>query len=149
MNSMQSKHSGMSVEEIIRSIRGVIDNHNDGKKTTENIAAREDVLELTEILGNTKVDSDIMSDLSSKQESKERLISDSSARDTTDVLKQFATTAKRVVQDHERKSHTVEELVINMMRPQLKKWLDENLPKLVRELVEKEIRRLIPDDDKE
>lgn len=41
-----------------------------------------------------------------------------------------------------RSGTTVEDLVMEAMKPMLKDWLDENLPLLVRTLVEKEIRRL-------
>lgn len=41
-----------------------------------------------------------------------------------------------------RSGTTVEDLVIEALRPMLREWLDGNLPALVRTLVEKEIRRL-------
>jgi cell pole-organizing protein PopZ len=41
-----------------------------------------------------------------------------------------------------RSGTTVEELVIEAIKPMLKDWLDSNLPAMVRSLVEKEIRRL-------
>ncbi|MCD6035691.1 MAG: hypothetical protein K0R63_1432 [Rickettsiales bacterium] len=46
-----------------------------------------------------------------------------------------------------RSGSTMEDLVIEAMRPYLKDWLDKNLPPLVKRLVEKEIRRLIPSDE--
>lgn len=41
-----------------------------------------------------------------------------------------------------RSGTTVEDLVVESLRPMLKEWLDDHLPALVRNLVEKEIRRL-------
>jgi uncharacterized protein len=41
-----------------------------------------------------------------------------------------------------RSGATVEDLVLEALRPMLKDWLDSNLPGLVQSLVEKEIRRL-------
>ena len=38
---------------------------------------------------------------------------------------------------------TVEELVMELMRPMLREWLDDNLPDMVERLVQKEIRYLI------
>ena len=38
---------------------------------------------------------------------------------------------------------TVEELVMQLIRPMLREWLDENLPPLVERLVQKEIRHLV------
>jgi cell pole-organizing protein PopZ len=39
--------------------------------------------------------------------------------------------------------HTVEDLVVEMIRPMLCEWLDENLPATVERIVQKEIRRLV------
>lgn len=39
--------------------------------------------------------------------------------------------------------HTVEELVVEMLRPMLGKWLDQNLPIIVERIVQKEIRKLV------
>lgn len=41
-----------------------------------------------------------------------------------------------------RSGSTVEDLVIEALKPMLKDWLDGNLPALVRSLVEREIRRV-------
>ncbi len=41
-----------------------------------------------------------------------------------------------------RSGTTVEDLVVESLKPMLKEWLDDHLPALVRNLVEKEIRRL-------
>ncbi len=38
---------------------------------------------------------------------------------------------------------TVEDLVMELMRPMLREWLDDNLPTLVERLVQKEIRYLV------
>ena len=43
---------------------------------------------------------------------------------------------------HFRSGTTVEDLVIESLKPMLQEWLDGNLPALVRSLVEREIRRL-------
>jgi hypothetical protein len=42
---------------------------------------------------------------------------------------------------------TLEELTIEAMKPFLSKWLNENLPTIVRQIVTKEVKKLIPDDD--
>ena len=39
--------------------------------------------------------------------------------------------------------NTVEDLVVKMIRPMLREWLDENLPATVERIVQKEIRRLV------
>lgn len=45
-----------------------------------------------------------------------------------------------------RNGTTLEQLVIELIKPDLSKWLDENLPNIVKHVVEKEIRKLIPKD---
>lgn len=45
-----------------------------------------------------------------------------------------------------RSGKTVEDLVIEALRPMLKEWLDNNLPETVERIVEREIRRLLPKD---
>ena len=42
----------------------------------------------------------------------------------------------------ERDSRTLEDLVTEMLRPMLKAWLDDNLPKIVERLVREEIERV-------
>ncbi|CEI84921.1 DUF2497 domain-containing protein [Ehrlichia minasensis] len=46
------------------------------------------------------------------------------------------------------KSPTIEELVINMLKPELSTWLNNNLQKLVKEVVEKEIKHIIKKSNK-
>lgn len=41
-----------------------------------------------------------------------------------------------------RNGTTVEDLMIEAMRPMLKSWLDENLPTIVERIVEREVRKL-------
>jgi len=43
-----------------------------------------------------------------------------------------------------RSGTTVEDLIIEMIKPQLGEWLNDNLPALVEKVVEKEIKKLIP-----
>ena len=45
-----------------------------------------------------------------------------------------------------RNGDTVEDLVREALKPMMKDWLDKNLPKLVNEIVQKEIQKLIPRD---
>jgi cell pole-organizing protein PopZ len=46
-----------------------------------------------------------------------------------------------------RSGATVEDLVVEVLRPYLKEWMDKNLPTIVKHLVEKEIKKLIPRDE--
>lgn len=42
-----------------------------------------------------------------------------------------------------RNGNTVEDLVLEALRPMLKDWLDKNLPVIVQKIVEKEIKRIV------
>jgi len=39
-------------------------------------------------------------------------------------------------------ARTLEEMVLELMRPMLKSWLDQNLPPIVERLVQKEVERI-------
>lgn len=45
-----------------------------------------------------------------------------------------------------RSGSTLEDLVVESLKPELSEWLNKNLPTLVQSLVEKEIRKLTPRD---
>ena len=79
------------------------------------------------------------------------LLSSESAASASDNLKKFANVATSVYKNNPnyRSGKTVEQLVVEVMKPHLCKWLDDNLPSIVQNLVEKEIRRLLPDDTKQ
>jgi uncharacterized protein len=133
MSINAKKTQDMSIEEILKSIRGVISKHEDAQNNDE-------VLELTNVVDDND---DVANDY-------EHLISASTFQETAESLKSFADKAKHAVKNVQtHKALTIDKMVEQMMRPQLKEWLDNNLPNLVKELVEKEIKRLISHIDEE
>ena len=42
-----------------------------------------------------------------------------------------------------RSGNTVEELILEALRPMLKEWLDKNLPIIVQKIVEREVKRVV------
>ncbi|WP_064429463.1 DUF2497 domain-containing protein [Rickettsia sp. Tenjiku01] len=127
MSKDNKKNQDMSIEDILKSIKGVI---NERKNPIhENDSEDEDVLELTEIV---------------KQDEEEKLISTKSAEEVGDIFKSFTDTIKDKKLDNNISSkNALEELVVEMLKPELKAWLDKNLPVLVKELVEIEIKKLV------
>ncbi|ACP53231.1 MAG: PopZ family protein [Rickettsia africae] len=127
MSKDNKKNQDMSIEDILKSIKGVI---NERKNPIhENDSEDEDVLELTEIVN---------------QDEEEKLISTKSAEEVCDIFKNFTDTIKDKKLDNNISSkNALEELVIEMLKPELKAWLDKNLPVLVKELVEIEIKKLV------
>lgn len=79
---------------------------------------------------------------------KERLISDTAAASSQAVLKEMMASVPRarVESPATRGGTTLEDLVIEAIRPYLSEWMDKNLATIVKQLVEKEIKHLIPRD---
>lgn len=78
-----------------------------------------------------------------------RLISVENAAASAQPLKALLKTVSKAHADGLpfRSGTTVEDLVIEILKPQLSEWLNQNLPALVKHVVEKEIKKLIPRDD--
>ena len=81
----------------------------------------------------------------------EAIISDESAEaakaSISDMLTKIQGTKKLAAVESSttfRSGNTVEDLVLETLKPMLKEWLDKNLSVIVKELVEKEIKRIIP-----
>lgn len=74
------------------------------------------------------------------------LISEQSALLSSQALKDLVTKVPKTGPGF-RSGLMLEDLVIEALRPYLKEWLDNNLPDLVKKLVEKEISRLVPKDE--
>ena len=133
MSINAKKTQDMSIEEILKSIRGVISKHEDAQNNDE-------VLELINVVDDSE----------NVANGDEHLISASTFQETAESLRNFADKAKHAVKNVQtHKALTIDKMVEQMMRPQLKEWLDNNLPNLVKELVEKEIKRLISHIDEE
>lgn len=135
----------MSIEEILKSIKGMIDNRNEPQSNDD------DILELTNIAWNEedKLEEDSTHSQLAEELLEESLISDKSAAETTKIFQHFSKTAREInINASNSKVKTLEDIVVEMIRPQLSQWLDKNLPLLVKQLVEKEIQKLLPNDQK-
>lgn len=127
-----SKVQDLSVEEILDSIRGVINNHSAKADKKEH---EEDILELTDLHhDNDKTDID------------DNLITEGVAEEAAEALRNLSQHIDAAGSGATKSlvGRTVEELMIDMLRPEISKWLNANLPSIVHKLVEKEIRRLVP-----
>lgn len=127
-----TKGQDLSVEEILDSIRGVINNHSTKVNKKD---SGEDILELTDLHYD---DSDI--------DAAEDLISAKVAAEAGEALRNLAQHTDKLGSETLKggSSRTVEELMVDMLRPEISRWLNANLPSIVHQLVEKEIRRLTP-----
>lgn len=80
--------------------------------------------------------------------SPDKLVSENAAAAASDSLKNLMNSVPReqVESKEFRNGNTLEDLVVEAITPMLADWLDDNLPTIVERLVEKEIRKLVPND---
>jgi cell pole-organizing protein PopZ len=70
---------------------------------------------------------------------KERIVSPEAAIKTSAAFDQLAQT---LVSGYEGEGNTLEAVVRGMLKPLMKEWLDANLPRIVEDMIQAEIRRL-------
>jgi len=79
----------------------------------------------------------------------EALISEQTTNEAVNALKPIARNFAKdfsipnIPSAQFRSGNTVEDLVLESLRPMLKDWLDNNLPIIVQKIVEKEVKRLV------
>jgi cell pole-organizing protein PopZ len=80
-----------------------------------------------------------------------RLLAEDAAEQSTDALKSLVRSIprRRTESPAMRPDTTLEELVIEAIKPYLAEWLNRNLADIVKQLVAKEIKKLIPKDEEE
>jgi len=76
------------------------------------------------------------------------LVSEASAKATSDALKELMKNVPKTSVDSPslRSGTTLENLVVEAIKPFLTEWLDKNLPTIVENIVQKEIKKLVPRD---
>lgn len=116
----------LSIEQILGSIRQVIL----GKKNARNIDKEEDVYELTQ---SVELE-DNLQNLASKTATNTQNQKDAQQENTQ--TKQLGA------------SNALEDLMLELVKPYINKWLDENLPNIVKNLLEQKIKKLAESDEK-
>lgn len=129
----RATHSDKSIDDILQSIRNVIN-----FRESEQKECPEDELHLTDVIGNDEVENSA-------------LLSRASRAKTESVLEDFIETAT-TLGHHKVEAgggatqnfhNPIEDFVMELLRPQLKEWLDINLPKMVKQIVSEEIKSLV------
>jgi len=124
------------LEDIIRSIKSIIDDHNNsvpkGLNDNEQLNLDESILELTTEFKEGKQDKAYTEELLSKETSDKfsTAIKDFSQKINDPILKERNTEADLII--------------TNLIKPMLKEWLDNNLPRLVEKVIAEELKKLIP-----
>lgn len=74
-----------------------------------------------------------------------QLLDDVTAQSTKEILRDVIDLSAKHIKSHDInfQNLSLEDLVIKAIKPELKIWLNENLPLIVKHIVEKEIKRLI------
>lgn len=133
------------------------------KKETAKKRAKKNTKKENEVSSDTKdsatdITSDLLDDLLAaksegtnmqEQSDTARLLSQTAAEESSVALKHLMESIpkQKPASPTLRADMTLEELVVESIRPHLALWLNENLPDIVKQLVQKEIRKLIPDED--
>ncbi len=124
------------LEDIIRSIKSIIDDHNNSAikslNDTEHLHIDESILELTTEFKEDKEDKVYTEGFLSKETSDK----------FSAAIKDFA---QKIDDPILKKRDTEADLIItNLIKPMLKEWLDNNLPRLVEKVITEELKKLIP-----
>ena len=124
----------VKLEDILKSIRGIIDNNNnifssEIKKDNKALLGDEqdNILELTSVL---------------EENTEECLVSENTKHSTKTEINKLNDALKS--REYLERSQSLDILVNDLVRPLIKDWLDNNLPKIVENIVSNEIKKIIP-----
>lgn len=121
------------LEDILRSIRGVIDNH--GHSTVaidkdEYVNLDESILELT-------------TEFKEDNQSESSFLSKDTADKFGAAIEDFTNKLDNTSLNKQQENK-VDMTIANLITPMLKEWLDNNLPRIVEKIVAEELKKLIP-----
>lgn len=79
-----------------------------------------------------------------------RLLQEKVANESSETLKRLVNNLPKsqIISPYTTGGITLEQLTIEAMKPFLAEWLNKNLPTIVKQIVSKEIRKLIPEEEK-
>lgn len=157
MTAKASADQDQSMEEILQSIKRIIADEDDMAQA----APGSEVLELTDVVSEAKDEVLTLEEEAPRDAAMmparpaaptstiDALVSDNTASASASALKSLSEKTRpamsappRIESAAFRSGVTVEDLMMEAMRPMLKDWLDANLKQIVEHLVEKEIRRI-------
>ena len=115
-------------------------------KKNDSVAKEESASNVAQDAG---VEQEVSSEVAEISEEKKGLITKKVLSESQETLRDFIKVAEKSNIDGLplRSGGTVEDLVLELIKPYLSVWLNDNLPAIVKNAVEKEIKKLIPQDD--
>ena len=140
------QNQGTKIKDILKSIRGIIENHDLAKEESVPDVIyqpadpkyqkdrEEEVLELTETLDSAR---------SGEKES--QVLSDDLKIGLLTKIERFIDKVEGngyLVSDQPTQS--IDDAALNIMKPLIKEWLDNNLPTLIERIISEEIKQLVP-----
>ena len=127
----------VKLDDILKSIRGIIDDHNQVVISESNgsdfIADEDPVLELTSVVSDYN---------DSNEASDSDLLSGDTRHKTELEINKFADYLK--TDNYFSKDKSLDSMVNNLMKPLVREWLNSNLPRIVEKVVSEEIRKMVP-----
>ncbi len=116
------------LDKVLANIKNAIENQNSIRDSL--LGQKNDIIELTNIVSNEKKDESIIS----------KKTSSAVSQHLQNLAEQILKINKnnRILSDKE-----IKEVFKEVLKPYLKSWLDNNLTKIVKEIVDKEIKLLL------
>lgn len=150
-NSNEEKASPNVDEALEALMEEKLENESNSTVNAEENTPVTEVLVTPVVEENKEIDKENIAPLENKiiEEVKDALISETASNATISAIRALKKKIERPLTDglSFRSGITMEDLVIEAIKPYLSEWLDKNLPNVVKHLVEKELKKLIPNDD--
>jgi len=131
------EQSDTKLEDILKSIRGIIDNHNHNGTVDQGNALsankKESVLELTSVVG--------AEDVSTVSDVDEALVSGQTKHKPKSEINKIAKHLEEA--EYLIKGKSLDLTISELMRPLVEEWLDNNLPRIVEKVVNEEIQKMV------
>lgn len=137
----KTKAHSMSIDDILESVRNVINAKND-------VADDDSPCEELELINIAEKPAQ------GESEADESILSKESKDQSQKTIREFIETAEtfgkeiNIPSEQNPSSKSIENFVLELMKPQIKEWLDANLPTIVKQIVSDEVKKLVADVNK-
>jgi cell pole-organizing protein PopZ len=131
------------LEDILKSIRGVIDSHHNSSADSEKQVDQSEPKSESENSKNDESENILeLTSIVNQENSDDQLISENVKKNTEAEIDKFTTALKKG--SYSDKNQSLELFVNNLLKPLIKDWLNNNLTQIVEKIVSEEIKKIIP-----